>query len=78
MKCKLPILLDDSKPHIEKYANQLEWEPNTLVDDDSLEMQRKNGKGKQVEQTQVTTVSKETENVHKRSREGDCFIAETI
>ena len=38
VKCKLPALLHDSKPHIEKYANKLEWEPNTLFDDDSQEM----------------------------------------
>ena len=58
VKCKFPVFLHDSKPHIEKYANKLEWEPNTLFDDDSQEMQGNSGKDKKVDQTQVVTVNK--------------------
>ena len=38
VKCKFPVFLHDSKPHIEKYANKIEWELNTLFDDDSQEI----------------------------------------
>ena len=82
VKCKLPVYLHDPKPHIERYVNKIEWEPNTLSDDDSQAVQViqvDSGKGKQIEQTvQVAYTSKDTDNVHKRDREGDSFIAETI
>ena len=67
--------MHEPKPQIEKYANTLEWEPNTLFDDDS---QGRSGKDKQVDQTQVVTVTKEYESLHKRSRKEDSFTAETI
>ena len=73
--------MHDSKPHIERYANKIEWDSNTLYDDDSQVVQVihvDSGKGKQIEQTQVASTSQETDNVHKRDREGDSFIAETI
>ena len=49
VRCKLSVYLHDPKPHIERYANKLEWEPNTLFDDDSQVVQVihvDNGKGK--------------------------------
>ena len=39
VKCKLHVYLHDPKPHIERYANKNEWEPNTLFDDDSQAVQ---------------------------------------
>ena len=52
VKCKLPVSLHDPKPHIERYVNKIEWEPNTLSDDDSEAVQViqvDSGKGKQIE-----------------------------
>ena len=78
LRCKLSVFLHDPKPQIEKYASKLEWEPNTLFDDESQSMQGNSGKDKQVDQKQVVTVNKEAEIIHKRSRKKDSFTGETI
>ena len=35
VKCKLTPFLLESKPQIEKFSNQNEWEPNNLIDSDA-------------------------------------------
>ena len=32
VKCKLPPFIHEPKPDIEKFANQIEWVENTLID----------------------------------------------
>lgn len=45
IKFKLSPFLHDSKPQIEKFSNQKEWEPNNLIDDDTQGMQAGNVHG---------------------------------
>ena len=73
VKNKLPPFIQESKPDIENFSNQIEWVENRLVDPTTNTEIVKKG-----ENSQAMIVTKQSEVSNKRSRDDEGYLAQTI
>ena len=71
VKCKLPPFIHESKPDVEKYANQREWKENTLIDTTVSEQPTR-----KIDTTLAMIIFKQLESSNKICRDDGGYTAE--